>query len=135
MSSGANSLMTTRELASYLRGLPLRELDLSLNDGPNTFISNSDHFPFSLAGNSAVWAVTSPAPPGGGWVHTQADTLDKLDLRTLRQTTSAAARLLLRMALEPDELPRGLIPPETVKHNVIQAGFEESLRFNGRWPF
>jgi Iap family predicted aminopeptidase len=123
------------ELARYLRSLPLQELDATVNDGPNSLIMNSDHFPFSLAGVAGVWALTSVPPTGHGWVHTSADTLDKLELRTLRQTASTAARLLLRMASEPAGLPRGCKTPEEVKKMVVEAGFEKALRFKGKWPF
>ncbi len=123
------------ELADYFRTLPLRELDATVNDGPGSFIQNSDHFPFSLAGLSGVWAVTSPAPAGGGWVHTSADTLDKLELRTVRQTASTVARLLLRMASHPDRLPLVRKSPELVQKAVTDAGFEKALRFKGKWPF
>ena len=47
------------ELAGYFRSLPLAELDAEVNDGQRSFIPNSDHFPFSLAGISTVMAVTS----------------------------------------------------------------------------
>jgi hypothetical protein len=123
------------DLADYLRSLPLQELDAIVKDGPGTFIMNSDHFPFSLAGVSGVWAVTSPAAPGPGWIHTAADTLDKVNLRLLRQTAGTTARLLLRMAADPACLPGGLKPPEQVQKLVTEAGFEKALRFKGKWPF
>jgi Zn-dependent M28 family amino/carboxypeptidase len=122
-------------LADYLRGLPLSELDAVVNDKPGSFIMNSDHFPFSLAGVAGVWAVTSAAPPGTGWVHTAADTLDKIDPRVLRQTAAVVTRLLLRMAAEPERLPRGRQAPEDVRKQVSDAGFESHLRWIGRWPF
>jgi Zn-dependent M28 family amino/carboxypeptidase len=123
------------ELADYLRRLPLGELDATLNDDPKAFIMNSDHFPFSLAGLAGIWAVTSAAPPSGGWVHSAADTLDKIELRVLRQTASTMARLLLRMAVAPEGLPRGRKSPEAVQKSVTEAGFERHLRWIGRWPF
>ena len=123
------------ELAIYLRGLPLMELDVTINDDSKSFIMNSDHFPFSLAGISAVWAVTSHPPSGAGWGHSMADTLDKLELRTLRQTASAISRLLLRMAMDPVNLPRGRKSPEVVQKQVTEAGFEKALRSSGKWPF
>jgi Iap family predicted aminopeptidase len=123
------------ELADYFRSLPLRELDATVNDGPNSFIMNSDHFPFSAAGIAGVWAVTSGAPAATGWVHFSADTLDKVEPRLLRQTAATVARLLLRMAAEPDALPRGRRPAAEVQKDVVAAGFERNLRYTGRWPF
>jgi len=123
------------ELADYFRGLPLDQLDANLNESPKGFIMNSDHFPFSLAGISSVWALTSAAPPGGGWVHSAADTLDKIEPRILRQTASTVTRLLLRMAVDPAGLPRGRKSPTEVQKSVTDAGFESYLRWTGRWPF
>ncbi len=123
------------ELAVYLRTLPLKHLDAVLNDDPKAFIMNSDHFPFSLAGLSSVWAVTSAGAPGTGWVHYSADTLDKIDPRVLRQTAATLTRVLLRMAAEPEGLPRGRKTPEAVQTLIQDAGFEAYLRWSGRWPF
>ena len=122
-------------LAAHLRALPLTELDLALRDGPGSFIMNSDHFPFSLRGVAAAWAVTSAPAAGPGWVHSAADTLDKVEPRLLRQTAAAVARLLLRLAAEPRALPRGCQPPAAVQQAVTAAGFEGELRARGRWPF
>lgn len=122
-------------LAAYLRGLPLQELDAEVNDGPKSFIMNSDHFPFSLAGVNAVWAVTSHPEPATHWVHTAADTLDKVEPRILRQTAATVVRLLLRMASDPAGLPRSRKTPAEIKQVLSEAGFEKALRASGRWPF
>ena len=122
-------------LAEYFRGLPLTALDATVNDGPGAFIMNSDHFPFSSAGLDSVWAVTSGAPAGAGWVHFSADTLDKVEPRLLKQTAATVARLLLRMAAEPEGLPRGRRPAAEVQKDVVAAGFERNLRYMRRWPF
>jgi Zn-dependent M28 family amino/carboxypeptidase len=123
------------ELAVYFRGLPLAELDAVVNDGPGSFIMNSDHFPFNLAGIPAVWALTSHPAPGTSWGHTAADTLDKLEPRILKQTAAATARLLLRMAARAEDLPVGHRSAAEVQRVVSEAGFEKSLRATGRWPF
>lgn len=123
------------ELAAYLRSLPLNELDLNLRDGPGTFIMNSDHIAFSMAGIQAVWALTSHPATGGGWGHTSADTLDKLDHRIMRQSSAAVTRLLLRMAGDAPNLPPGRRDPEAVKQAALDAGFEKMMRFQGRWPY
>lgn len=123
------------ELASYFRSLPLAELDAVVNDGPGSFIQNSDHFPFNLAGIPAVWALTSHPASGTSWGHTAADTLDKLDLRILKQTAATVTRLLLRMSAHAEELPQGHRTPAEVQRVVSEAGFEKSLRATGRWPF
>jgi aminopeptidase YwaD len=123
------------ELSAWFKALPLEELDVKVNDSPNVFIMNSDHFPFSEKGIQAVWAVTSQPASGVGWGHTSADTLDKVELRLLRQTAAAATRLLLRMSTSAETLPKGQKSPEQVKQSLIDAGFEKSLRFKNHWPF
>ena len=123
------------ELTAWLKAQPLESLDIKLNESPKVFIMNSDHFPFSEKGVQAVWAVTSHPASGGGWGHTAADTLDKLEPRILRQSAAAATRLLLRMAGGADGLPKVRKTPEQVKQSLIDAGFEKSLRFKNHWPF
>ncbi|MBE0696543.1 MAG: Zn-dependent exopeptidase M28, partial [Anaerolineaceae bacterium] len=123
------------ELSDWFKALPLEDLDVKVNDSPKVFIMNSDHFPFSEKGVQAVWAVTSHPTSGGGWGHTAADTLDKVEPRLLRQTTAAVTRLLLRMSASAASLPKGRKSPEQVKQSLIDAGFEKSLRFKNHWPF
>jgi aminopeptidase YwaD len=123
------------ELAGWFKNLPLETLDVKVNDDDGVFITNSDHFPFSAQGVQAVWAVTSPPPPGGSWGHTAADTLDKVEPRLLRQTAAAVTRLLLRMSINAESLPRVRKTPEQVKQALVDAGFEKGLRFSSRWPF
>jgi aminopeptidase YwaD len=123
------------ELASFFRSLPLQDLDATVRDGPGSFIMNSDHFPFSLAGLLGVWALTSHPASNVGWGHTTADTLDKVEPRLLRQTAASVVRVLLRMCAEPDSLPRLRRTPEEMQKVLIDAGFEKALRADGRWPF
>jgi Zn-dependent M28 family amino/carboxypeptidase len=123
------------ELTAWFKTLPLEDLDVKINDSPKVFIMNSDHFPFSAKGIQAMWAVTSHPASGGGWGHTAADTLDKVELRLMRQSTASATRLLLRMSSGADSLPNIHKTPEQVKQSLIDAGFEKSLRFKDLWPF
>lgn len=123
------------ELTAWFKALPLEELDVKINDSPKVFIMNSDHFPFSEKGVQAVWAVTSHPASGGGWGHTAADTLDKVELRLLRQSAASVTRLLLRMSANAESLPKVRKTPEQVKQSLVEAGFEKSLRFKDHWPF
>ncbi len=65
--------------------------------------AHSDHFPFFMAGvptggmQSAERSLT-----GRGYGHTQYDTVDKVDLTSLRDASALAARLALRIASEED---------------------------------
>jgi Zn-dependent M28 family amino/carboxypeptidase len=121
------------QLAGYLNGLPVDELDIRIVD--DRLVPYSDHFPFTLDGVPSLMAVTSSPGQGHGWAHTSADTLDKIALRTLRQAVASAARVLLRMATEPAKLASKRQPPEQIKQVLADAGWEQPLRLQGRWPF
>jgi hypothetical protein len=121
------------ELASYLRGLPLDDLGAQVRD--ERLVPYSDHFSFTLVGISSLMAVTSAPGQGHGWAHTAADTLDKVQVRPLREAAATTARILLRMAMEPDALPSQRQPPEAVKQALVAAGVDEPMRVRGVWPF
>jgi aminopeptidase YwaD len=121
------------ELAAYLKQLPLADLGAVVDD--SDFINNSDHFSFSAVGISSLWAVTAAAGEGKYWVHSSSDTLDKLDLTSVRQAAATTARLLLRMSTQPKELPRGRKTPEEIKQIILDKGWEKLLRMQNRCPF
>ena len=121
------------ELAAYLQRLPLEDLGAVVNGG--RLVPYSDHFSFAVAGISSLMAVTSRPGPGQGWAHSAADTLDKLDLRTVREAAATTARILLRMALAPEDLPSQRRSAEQVEQALIDAGLAEPLRIRGEWPF
>ena len=61
--------------------------------------AHSDHFPFLMAGvpTGGIGSV-KPKLGGRGYGHTKYDTLDKVNIRSLREAAVLAARLALRMA-------------------------------------
>jgi Zn-dependent M28 family amino/carboxypeptidase len=123
------------ETVAWLRTQPLKELEVTIDDHPHAFIMNSDHFPFSEQGVQGFYVATSHPAGGGSWGHTTADMLDKIEVRELRQAAAACSRLLLRMAASAHALPKIRRTPEEVKHLLLDAGFEKSLRFKGHWPY
>ncbi len=61
----------------------------------------SDHYPFFLEGvPTAMMGDPGGVNTGRGFDHTAYDTLDKVELADLREATSVAARLMLRMSQE-----------------------------------
>jgi Zn-dependent M28 family amino/carboxypeptidase len=63
----------------------------------------SDHFPFFMAGvPTGGMQSADESLSGRGFGHTRYDTLDKVDLKCLREAATLAARLLLRIAHEED---------------------------------
>jgi Zn-dependent M28 family amino/carboxypeptidase len=61
--------------------------------------AHSDHFPFLLAGvpTGALGSVEASSS-GRGYGHTRYDTVDKVDLTSLREAAAITARLALRIA-------------------------------------
>ena len=121
------------ELAAYLRQLDLSGLDAQVVDA--RLVAYSDHFSFTLAGVSSLMAVTSSPGSGRGWAHSAADTLDKLELRPLREAAATTARILLHMALQPEGLPERRRSTAEVRDALVAADLEQPLRLQGRWPF
>jgi hypothetical protein len=71
--------------------------DFRVGQSVNAF---SDHYPFLMAGvpTGGVGGVRRPAIGGRGYGHTHYDTLDKVEIRELREAAVFAARLALRIA-------------------------------------
>ena len=68
--------------------------------------AHSDHYPFLMAGvpTGGIGNVGSKNRSGRGYGHTRYDTLDKVDLRNLREASVLAARLAYRMAVAEEWL-------------------------------
>jgi Zn-dependent M28 family amino/carboxypeptidase len=98
------------------------------------FQSHSDHFPYALRGIPSA-TLSSPddksALVGRGWGHTEADTVDKADLRGLQMAAVLTARILLQVASDQD-FPGRRRSREEVLAQVREAGLEERLAKTGR---
>lgn len=66
--------------------------------------AHSDHYPFLMAGvpTGGIGGVRRKASGGRGYGHTAYDTLDKVEMRGLREAAVFAARLALRIAHHPE---------------------------------
>ena len=65
--------------------------------------AHSDHFPFFLKGvRTGGMQSAEQSLAGRGYGHTQYDTVDKVELKCLREAATLAARLALRLASEED---------------------------------
>ncbi len=64
-------------------------------------MAHSDHYPFFMAGVPTGGIESIPRSLSGrGYGHTKFDTLDKVSLKNLRETSAMAARILLRIAYD-----------------------------------
>ena len=93
----------------------------------------SDHWPFLREGVPSL-QLHSEAPDGGergrGWGHTEADTLDKVDPRDVREHAMATA-LLVRV-LTRGEVPR--VDPEELRETLRKRDYEPGMRAAEVWP-
>lgn len=94
---------------------------------------HSDHWPFVQKGIPGVQVRSKSGESGRGWGHTHGDTLDKLDVRDLRDLSAALASATVKVARE-DCRPEPKSVAD-VREATIDEGFEEGMRNSGSWPF
>lgn len=94
---------------------------------------HSDHWPFVQKGVPGVQVRSTSTESGRGWGHTYGDTLDKLDVRDIRDLTVALATGVVKLAerrckIEPK-------PVSEIREATIEDGHEKGMRNAGSWPF
>ena len=92
---------------------------------------HSDHWPFVARGVPGYHATSVTGDAGRGWGHTRADTLDKLDPRTLREQ----AVLLTALTVDLGETVVDARDPAEVAAQAEAEGVAEGMRVTGDWPF
>jgi Zn-dependent M28 family amino/carboxypeptidase len=94
--------------------------------------AHSDHYPFMIAGvpTGSIGSVRSEKS-GRGYGHTRYDTLDKVELRGLREAADLAARLVLRVATA-GEWPVQRRDPEAVQKALDRPDFQEEAELFAR---
>jgi Zn-dependent M28 family amino/carboxypeptidase len=92
----------------------------------------SDHFPFFMAG-VPTGGIQSAEPPreGRGYGHTRYDTVDKVNLKGLREASALAARLALRIASE-ESWPAGRRDEQAVADLLDSPDYREEREFRDR---
>jgi Zn-dependent M28 family amino/carboxypeptidase len=91
--------------------------------------AHSDHYPFMLAGvpTGGIGALDRGSD-GRGYGHTMYDTVDKVELRGMREAAALAARLALRMA-SADEWPAARRTEAAVKEVLAGPDYREVTEF------
>jgi Zn-dependent M28 family amino/carboxypeptidase len=94
---------------------------------------HSDHWPFVMRGIPGLLVRSETDDRGRGWGHTAADTLDKLESRTLRET----AILLTAVVVDLADGGRTLAhrDPAAVAAALEREGLATGLRATDDWPF
>src|SRR5437870_13569730 len=96
----------------------------------------ADHSPFSVAGGpgGTLGARPTAGMVGRGWGHTPADTVDKVNPKSLQAAAALVARLLLRTAYDQS------FPGRHRSKDEMATTFRESpigwyIEKFGRYPF
>lgn len=94
---------------------------------------HSDHWPFVQEGVPAFMAMSETGSQGRGWGHTFADTLDKVDVRTLREQ----AILLTDLVVELADAEREIEHRDTaeIARELEAADQAAGMKVTGDWPF
>jgi len=102
-------------------------------DTDATVSPHGDQWAFVQEGvPGAMLSSTNPDKSGRGWGHTHADTLDKIDVRDLRDHSVSIGNAVCAAA-DPDREFPSRSPAET--RDLIDDGYEQELRIGGRWPY
>ena len=107
------------------------EMAESFNVGQSV-MAHSDHYPFFMAGVPTGGIESIPRSlTGRGYGHTKFDTLDKVSLKNLRETSALAARLLLRIT-QDENWPAQKRSPESVQAALDTPEHREELAHAAR---
>lgn len=102
-----------------------------------SFSLYSDHMPFSLRGihTASLRGGSSFTGWSGsrGWGHTKADTLDKVDIRDMREAAANLARILLRTA-NAEDIPFQRKSKEEIVEMLERYGLAEVMNILGSFP-
>lgn len=95
--------------------------------------AHSDHYPFLMAGvpTGGIGGVRRKSSGGRGYGHTRYDTLDKVEMKGLREAAVFAARLALRIANHP-AWPAQQRSPEMVAEVLDSPDNQEETEIFGR---
>ncbi|MFC7078653.1 M28 family metallopeptidase [Haloarcula halophila] len=94
---------------------------------------HSDHWPFVQWGVPGCHVMSETADAGRGWAHTHADTLEKLDVRTLREQAVVLTELAVAFASEGFEPSHR--DPKEVARRLEAEGKATGMRLTGDWPY
>ncbi len=94
-------------------------------------VPHSDHWPFVASGIPGYLVASDDDTTGRGWGHTHADTLDKLESRTLRESAILVTALVAEVAGR--DVPK--LDTDAVASSLEAVGEAEAMRVTGDWPF
>ncbi|WP_121742399.1 M28 family peptidase [Natronorubrum halophilum] len=93
---------------------------------------HSDHWPFVRRGVPGYHVKSTSDDVGRGWGHTFADTLEKLEPRTLREQAILLTDLVVTLTREDATVEHR--DPEGIATGLEEQGLAEGMRVTGDWP-
>jgi len=94
---------------------------------------HSDHWPYVKWGVPGYHVMSETGDEGRGWGHTYADTLDKLEVRDLREQAIVLTELTVRLAGDEFEATRK--DPEEIAQALEADDLGEGMKVIGDWPY
>ena len=125
------------ELIPYLEGVLKKigkfDRDWEVPKVTRDLSSNWDHWPFYMRGvPTAHLRDIPPDPIDHLYSHTVADTIDKVQLKAIRDAAVILSLVLMEIADE-DEIPVKHTAPEKIAKFLEEIGIAENLRVENRW--
>jgi Zn-dependent M28 family amino/carboxypeptidase len=93
---------------------------------------HSDHWPYVVAGVPGYHVRADTGDRGRGWGHTHADTLDKLEVRNLREQAILLTDLVVDLAGGAEISHRD---PDEIATQLEAEDLAEGMRVIGDWPY
>ncbi len=94
---------------------------------------HSDHWPYVERGVPGYHVTSETGEEGRGWGHTRADTLDKLESRTLCEQAILLAELVVHLARADVSVDHR--EPEDIAAQLAEEDLAEGMRVTGDWPY
>ncbi|MFC4549281.1 MULTISPECIES: M28 family peptidase [Halorussus] len=94
---------------------------------------HSDHWPYVQWGVPGYHVSSESDDEGRGWGHTYADTIDKLEVRDLREQAILLTELTVRLASEDVDVARK--DPEEIADALEAEDKAEGMKITGDWPY
>jgi Zn-dependent M28 family amino/carboxypeptidase len=94
---------------------------------------HSDHWPYVQWGVPGLFLGSDTGSDDRGWGHTRADTLDKLEPRTLREQALLVTELVVHLAREDVSVPPR--DPSAIAAQLEAEDLAEGMQVIGDWPY
>ncbi len=96
-------------------------------------VLHSDHWPFVWNGVPGIMVSSETGEQGRGFGHTYADTLEKVDVREIREHAILATMMIQEFARTDVDIPRR--DPENIQEQLEQKGHDTWMKTARDWPF